>query len=63
MAYLAILGKSFKDAGLSYIMVESGLVAVGSINGVMNGKHYNHSIQAHKLVFEALSRSLRTTIF
>ena len=63
MAYLAILGKRFKDAGLSNIMIESGLVAEGSINVVMNGKHYDRSIRAHKLVFEALSRLLWMTFF
>ena len=37
-------------------MVESELVAVGSINGVLSGKHYNCAIRAHKIVFEAMQR-------
>jgi hypothetical protein len=38
--------------------VESELVAAGSINGVINGKHYNRAIRTHKVMFEALTRLL-----
>ena len=34
------------------------MVAAGSINGVMSGKHYNRSIRSHKAVYEALVRLL-----
>ena len=44
---------SFQD-----ILIESELVAVGSINGVMSGKHYNRSVRSHKVVYEALLRLL-----
>ena len=40
------------------ILIESELVAAGSIKGVMSGKHYNRSIRSHKIVFEALHRML-----
>ena len=33
-------------------------MAVGSINGVMSGKHYNRSVRSHKVVYEALVRLL-----
>ena len=36
--------------------VESGLVASGSLAGVMNGKHYNQAVRAHKIASEALKR-------
>ncbi|KAG8180959.1 hypothetical protein JTE90_024708 [Oedothorax gibbosus] len=39
-------------------MVESGIIAEGSVNGILSGKHYNRSIRCHKLVYEALSRLL-----
>ncbi|PIK44379.1 hypothetical protein BSL78_18773 [Apostichopus japonicus] len=54
MAYLACIGKRYKDAGLSDILIESGVIALGSINGVMNGHHYNRSMRAHKLMHDAL---------
>ena len=56
MSYLACIGIRYKDAGLSDIFVESGLVASGSLAGVMNGKHYNRAVRAHKIASEALQR-------
>ena len=37
-------------------MIESDIVAAGSINGVLSGKHYNRAVRSHKLVYEALQR-------
>lgn len=56
MSYLSILGKRFNSGGLGDIMVESGVVAAGSLPSVLSGKHYNRAARAHKLVYEALSR-------
>ncbi|CAB3980355.1 Hypothetical predicted protein [Paramuricea clavata] len=56
MSYLGILGKRFGIAAFQDIVVEAGIVAVGSINGVLSGKHYNRAISAHKLISEALER-------
>lgn len=60
MSFLAVIGKRFKDAGLCNILIESGIVAEGSINGVLSGKCYNRSIRCHKVMFEAISRLLWT---
>ncbi|KAG8187105.1 hypothetical protein JTE90_004851 [Oedothorax gibbosus] len=60
MSFLGLLGKRFKDAGLASIMVESGIVAEGSVSGVLNGKHYNRSIRCYKTMFEALTCLLWT---
>lgn len=54
MCYLGILGKRFGDAGLQDILIESEVVAPGSINGVISGHHYNRSMRAHKLLYESL---------
>ena len=43
-------------------MIESDIVAAGSVNGVLSGKHYNRSIRAHKLMYEAMQR-LRVKAF
>ena len=56
MSFLSIIGKRFKDAGLTDILIESQVVAEGSINGVISGHHYNRSIRSHKLLYEALQR-------
>ena len=38
------------------IFIESQIVAEGSISGVIDGKHYNRSVRAHKYLYEALMR-------
>ena len=56
MNALSIIGKRFCDAGLKDICIESGLVAEGSVNGVIDGKQYNRAIRVHKCIYEALMR-------
>ena len=53
MTFLAVIGKRFGDAGLFDILVESEVVAIGSSNAVLQGRHYNRAISAHKVVAEA----------
>ena len=38
---LSTIGKLFGDAGLRDLAVESGVIAEGSINKVLDGKQYN----------------------
>ena len=52
--FLGIIGKSFRNAGLEDILIESDVIAAGSVNGELEGKHYNRGIRMHKLVMEAL---------
>ena len=54
--FLAILEKRYADAGLADILIESGVVAYGSMNGVLEGRHYNIAIRAYEIVLEALIR-------
>ena len=51
---LAIIGKCFGEAGLRDSCVESGVVAGGSVPGVLDGRKYNRAIRVHKLVYESL---------
>ena len=37
-------------------MIESKIIAPGSVEGVLTGKHYNRSIRVHKVIYEALER-------
>lgn len=53
---LSILGKRFQDAGLRDLCVESGVIAEGSVAGVMEGRRYNRAVRLHKLVYEAMMR-------
>ena len=53
MNFLGIIGKRFSDAGLKDMCIESGLVAEGSLNGVLDGKQYNRAVRTHKCIYEA----------
>ena len=46
--FFAVLGKRYADAGLADILIESGVGAYGSMNGILEGRHYNRAIRAHK---------------
>ena len=53
---MSIIGKMFGDAGLRDLAVESGVIAAGSIEKVLEGKQYNRAVRFHKLTYEALMR-------
>ena len=57
-AYLKMIGKKMAGSGLSDVLIETGLIGSGSIQCVMNGKHYDRAIHCHKIVLEALERLL-----
>ncbi|KAG1651588.1 hypothetical protein GQR58_026913 [Nymphon striatum] len=42
--------------GLRDLAVESGVIAEGSIDKVLDGKQYNRGVRLHKLTYEALMR-------
>ena len=56
MTFMAVIGKRFADAGLASLMVESGVLASGSVSAVLNEKHYNRGIRIHKIAMEALQQ-------
>ena len=51
---LSIIGKRFQDAGLRDICTESGVIAEGSVSGVLDGRRYNRGVRFHKLMYETL---------
>jgi len=46
---LAAIGKRFGDAGLADVLMESGIVASGSVAGVIEGWRYNRAGHTHKV--------------
>lgn len=56
MAYMSVLGKRFQECGIQDVLVSSGVVAEGSVHGVLFGTFYNRSIRCYKLLAEAFSR-------
>ena len=51
---LSVIGKLFREAGLRDLAVESGVIAGGSIDRILEGKQYNRGVRLHKLIYEAL---------
>lgn len=47
LAFFKAIGKFISDCGLSSIIVESGLLANGSVNVFINGKHFNRCKRLH----------------
>ena len=58
MMYLGIIGKKFSDVGLKDLIIQSDVVATGSVDKALSGKMYNRSICDHKIVYETLYRCL-----
>ena len=53
---LSIIGKRFQDAGLKDLCVESGVIAEGSVAGVLDGRRYNCGVRLHNIMHEAFMR-------
>ena len=53
---LSIIDKRYQDAGSRDLCIESGIIAEGSVSGVLEGKMYNRAVRVHKCVYEALMR-------
>ena len=48
MTLLAIIGSRFADAGLRDVAVRSEIIAEGSVDSVLNSKHYNRAVRLHR---------------
>ena len=46
--------KRFQDDGLRDTCIESGMIAEGSVYGVLEGSMYSRAVRVHKIIFEAL---------
>ena len=51
---LKILGKKFACLGLRNWWIDAGIIAEGSVDKAMDGRHYHRSVRLHKQSFEAL---------
>ena len=56
MTLLSTIGKLFQGAGLRDTSIESGIIAEGSVSGVLEGRMYNRAVIVHKYIYEALLR-------
>lgn len=58
MVYMSILNKRFGDAGLRDALVQSSIIAEGSVESALCGKGYKRGIRLYKVFYEALNRLL-----
>lgn len=58
LAFFGGLGTYIADSGLEYILTESNILAEGSLNGFLHGKHYNRCSRVHQVTAMALEQSL-----
>ena len=56
MTFPAVIGKRFRDDGLSDHFIEAGIVATWSVSGVVEGPWYNRAMRARKIVMEAMQQ-------
>ena len=57
-AYLKMISKKMNEPELADVLLETGIMSVGSMNGVMSGKTYSRAINCHKVMAESLERLL-----
>ena len=62
MVYMAILKKRFADAGLRDALVQSSIIAEGSVDMALQGKNYKRGIRMYKTFYEVLMRLLLTKL-
>ena len=56
LAFISVIGKRYEESGLEDLLIESGVYGLNSVVRIMNGKTYNKSVRALKLLIEAFSR-------
>ena len=58
MIFMHILSKRFSTAGLRDVLIQSGVIAKGSVDKALSGKMYNRAVRLYKLAYEAITRKL-----
>ncbi|GFX24621.1 uncharacterized protein TNCV_3344011 [Trichonephila clavipes] len=50
MAFFKAIGVFINECGLSHMMIESNIIASGSVNGLVEGEHFNRCKRLHPLI-------------
>ena len=58
MMLMHIFSKRFSAAGLRDVLIQSGVVAEGSVDKTLSGKMYNRGIRLYELAYEAITIKL-----
>lgn len=62
LTLLVMIGNRFGDASLRDVTVRSEVIAEGSIDSVLNDKHYKRGVRLHKIMYEAIAMLLYTNL-
>ena len=62
MMFMHILSKRFSDAGIRDVLIQSGVIAEGSVDRALCGKMYNRGVRVYKLMYEAIMRKVFDSI-
>ena len=55
MMFMHILSKRFSAAGLRDVLIQSGVIAEGSVDEALSGKMDNRGVRLYKLAYEAIN--------
>ena len=59
LTFLAVIATQFKDAGLQDIVIQSNIIAEGSMDTMFSGaRAYKRAIRVYKIIYKAFSRIL-----
>ena len=58
MMFMHILSKRFSSAGLRDVLIQSVVIAEGSVDKALSGKMYNRGVRLYKLAYEAITRKV-----
>ena len=56
MVYMSTLNKQFGSAEMRDALIQSSIVAEGSVDSALREKSYNRGIRLYKIFYEALNR-------
>ena len=56
MTFIAVIGRRYASPGLRDVLIEADILACGSVDQVVNGRHYNRAIYSLKLMYEVMWR-------
>ena len=55
-SYIYAIFKRIEGSEVRDLVVKAGLIADGSVDQALKGKHYNRALRLYKLLYEALAR-------
>ena len=58
VSYMYAIFKRFNGSEIGDLVVNAGLIADGSVDQALKGKHYNRALRLYKLLYEALARTV-----